>query len=305
MVFDNTVQHSAELNLDLQIEDFILHHESCRHSPHTILHYRTSLNHLATFTKGLGKANVDELDARSIRIFLGDLQQRFKPKTVHGIASDIRAFLHFLVSEGSLAKSPMDNVPMPKLDKTILPAFTLDEIKTLLKATSGKSPVQVRDRAIILTLLDSGLRVSELLGMKVGDLDQATGRFKVTGKGHKERVCQLSPTSLRSFLQYSRLRRGQAGEPLWCGARGALTRNGVSQILGRIGERTGLHVHPHKFRRTCALMMLRNGADVFSVQYLLGHSDLTVLKRYLQQTQVDYLESHRLNSPVSGISTSN
>lgn len=107
--------------------------------------------------------------------------------------------------------------------------------------------------------------------------------------------------ALKSFTKYARHRAGQAGEPLWLGRRGPMTEAGIAETLEKLGKAAGVHAHPHKFRRTCALMMLRSGADVFSVQYLLGHSDLTVLRRYLAQTQADVTKAHQLHSPVDGL----
>ena len=276
----------------------MLAQEARRHSPHTINHYRISLKHLTTFMADRGIDRVETIEARSLREFMVDLQRRFKPKTANGVASDARAFFRFLVAEEVLTKNPMANVELPKLDLEILPAFSSHEVTALLKQAAGRSSLDLRNRAMMLVLLDSGVRLFELVAMSVGDVDLQTGWFKVLGKGRKERICPVSPVTVKSLKAYMRVREGAPGEPLWLGTQGPLSRSGVGQVLDRIGERAGVHAHPHKFRRTCALTMLRNGADIFSVQHLLGHTDLTVLKRYLALTQSDYLEAHRKHSPV-------
>lgn len=245
-----------------------------------------------------GVENIQDVSSKHVRAFLLSLQERFRPKTVHGIATDLRAFFRFHEAEGNLERNPMARVPMPKLDKTILPAYTSTEVELLLKATSGRDQLAIRNRALILVLLDSGVRVSELAAMKVGDVDSKNGTFKVLGKGSKERMCRVSAPTLKALHKYSRMRRGKTGDPLWIGTRGALTRNGIGEILDGIGKGVGVHAHPHKFRRTCAITMLRAGADLFSVQRLLGHSDLTVLRRYLDQTEADDFSVHERASPV-------
>jgi site-specific recombinase XerD len=213
----------------------------------------------------------------------------------------VRAFFNFLEREELTSSNPMRKVKMPKLDKTILPAFTPDEIATLERATEGKDPRNVRNRALIFLLLDTGLRVSECVSLRVGDVDPATGLAKVMGKGRKERIVRLGTGTMRAYHRYLRLRGGTQGDPLWLGERGPMTVAGISETLEKLGKSCGVHVHPHKFRRTCALFMLRSGADVFSVQHLLGHSDLTVLRRYLAQTEADVARAHERHSPVDGL----
>ena len=121
------------------------------------------------------------------------------------------------------------------------------------------------------------------------------------GKGRKERISKLGATALRSFNKYSRQRGGEKGDPLWLGRRGSLTRAGLAEVLEKLGNSVGVHANPHKFRRSCALYMLRSGADVFSVQHLMGHADLTVLRRYLAQTEADVTKAHERHSPVDSL----
>jgi len=242
--------------------------------------------------------HVQSLKATHLRAFFVSIQERYATKTLHGIAVDIKAFFNFLLGEEYLSANPMQRVAMPRLDQTVLPAFTPDEVSAMMTQTKGRDPVSFRDRAILVVLLDSGVRLSELVSMKVGDVDLSTGTFKVVGKGRKERICRLGPTALKSFIRYVRVRRGKPSEPLWIGKYGPITNSGVSQILRQIGQSCAVHAHPHKFRRTCALTLLRAGCDVFSVQHILGHSDLTVLRRYLAQTEQDVLAAHTKFSPV-------
>lgn len=303
MRIDRTVQADV-ISVDDAISDFMLSQRSRGHSPHTVAHYNVSLRHLRTFLDARGVTCLADVETKDLREFIEDLQIRFKSKTANGVASDVRALFAFHEKEENIRSNPMRRVSLPRLDKTILPAFTIEELRAIFATCKGKTAIDLRNRAILLMLLDSGIRLAELAAMRVGDVDLATGAFKVFGKGRKERICRLSPESLRVLCKYLRIRQGGVGEPLWCGERGPLTRDGLCTIIRRISEASGIHAHPHKFRRTFALMMLRNGADVYSVQQHLGHSDLTVLKRYLAQTQDDYLKCHERASPVANLAPS-
>lgn len=299
MKLDPTVRNKF-LDLDEAQHEFMLHQRSAGHSQHTINHYTVSLRHLTTAMSELGIEELEEIRPKHLRQFFVDLQAKFKPKTAWGIASDIRAFFNFHQAENDLP-NPMSRVELPKVPREILPAFTQAEVQALMKQTEGKDAIQVRNRALLLTLLDSGIRLCELQGMKVGDIDMQTGVFKVMGKGSKERLSRLGHEAQKAMLRYMRIRQGKPGEPLWVGVRGPMTRLGLAETIEKLGRRANVHAHPHKFRRTCALTMLRSGADVFSVQYLLGHSDLDILKRYVAQTQTDYLNAHERFSAVQAL----
>ena len=296
-----TPQNSASLSISDAIADFMLHQRTSRSSPRTVQYYEFCLTRLQTWLEGQGIDQVGQVDSSTLRRYLASLDGTMKPTSVHAIMRGVRALFKFLYREGVINHCPMDRVKMPRVDKVILPAFTPEEIALLEKATSGKEPTDLRNRALIHLLLDSGLRLAECCALKVGDIDLQTGVLKVMGKGRKERVSKLGSVALKSFTKYARLRAGQAGEPLWLGRRGPMTEAGIAETLEKLGKAAGVHAHPHKFRRTCALMMLRSGADVFSVQYLLGHSDLAVLRRYLAQTQADVTKAHQLHSPVDGL----
>jgi len=296
-------QVSALLTLTDAVAEFRLHQRVSRHSAKTLQHYDHSFSKLAAWLVLEGLERVDTLEPRHLRAFLLWLGEAgtLNANSIHGVMRDTRAFFNFLEAEGLILQSPMRRVKMPRLDRTILPAFTEDEIRALERATDGKGPRDVRNRALILLLLDTGLRLNECASLRLGDVDLATGHVKVMGKGRKERVTRLGGRALKAFLRYLRHRGGQTGEPLWVGVRGPMTALGIAETLEKLGKRCLVHAHPHKFRRTCALLMLRSGADVFSVQHLLGHADLAVLRRYLAQTEADVTRVHELHSPVDGL----
>lgn len=293
---------STSLSVSAAVSEFMLHQRVSRHTAKTLVHYDYALGKLLRWAESNGLETVGEIDARQVRVFMLELEDaNLKPNSVHAVMRGVRALFHFLESEELIEANPMRRVKMPKLDKTIMPAFTNEEIAKLERATSGKEPRDVRNRALVFLLLDTGLRLSECASLRVGDVDPVTGLAKVMGKGRKERLVRLGTGAMRAYLRYLRLRGGATGEPLWLGKRGPMTAAGIAETLEKLGKACGVHAHPHKFRRTCALFMLRSGADVFSVQNLLGHSDLAVLRRYLAQTEADVTRAHERHSPVDGL----
>ncbi len=195
----------------------------------------------------------------------------------------------------------MRRVKMPRLDNRILPAFTEADVKALLDAClSG------RDKAIVLFLLDTGLRASEFVALNLGDVDMASGAVMVRqGKGGKDRQVYLGAKTRQTLQRHLRRRRDAepmgASSPLWASLTtgNRLRRAGLRQVLRRLGERSGVeHCHPHTFRRTFALWSLRAGMDIYSLQRLMGHSDLTMLRRYLALVEQDLQNAHRKHGPV-------
>lgn len=194
----------------------------------------------------------------------------------------------------------MKRIKPPRLDKQILPALTDQDVQRLMAATAGKTATEKRDRALVCFLLDTGCRRTEVSAMRVGDLDLKTGVVRVIqGKGRKDRVTKIGSKSMVAMVRYLRTR-GELheDEPLWTGKRGPISSEGIATLLQKLGAKCGVHANAHRFRRTMALSMLRAGCDVYSLQSLLGHSDLEVLRRYLAQTENDVVRAHIRFSPV-------
>jgi len=294
-----TTPISGSISVSQALREFRLHQRTSRHTAKTLAYYDYSLGKFEAWLVSEGIEHVERVDAGCIRLFMLGLQDTLKPNSVHGIMRAVRALFNFLMAEDLLLANPMAKVKMPKTDKTLMPAFTEAEISKLLKVTEGKEIRHLRNRALLLLLLDSGLRLAECASLFVRDVDLETGMIRVIGKGRKERVTKLGSNALRALHRYLRHRGDLNGsEALWVGERGNMTAAGLAETVEKLGKAAGVHANPHKFRRTCALMLLRNGADVFSVQYLLGHSDLAVMRRYLAQTDADISAAHVRFSPV-------
>ncbi len=204
-------------------------------------------------------------------------------------------------------ESPMRHVAMPRLEKRIPAPFSPDDVRALLDACDRKTPKGSRDYALVLTLLDTGLRASELIGLHVGDVDMRSGLIVVMGKGQKQRQV-IAGSKARAAILRMLAHRGpvEVGAPLWATfdldsleQQEGLTVHGLQTMLHRLGRRTGvMPCSPHRFRRTFALWCLRDGMDLHSLRMLMGHSDLAVLQRYLALVGEDLERAHKAHSPV-------
>jgi site-specific recombinase XerD len=195
----------------------------------------------------------------------------------------------------------MRKVKMPRLDKDIPPAFTPDDVHKLLQTCKT-----ARDSAIVLCLLDSGCRAAEFVALNVGDIDLKTGTVAIRqGKGRKDRTAFLGTKARKALVRYAMERgRPAPNEPLWLSesTRERLTDFGLRQALERIARRAEVeNCHPHTFRRTFALWSLRAGMNIYALQAIMGHSDLTILRRYLALVEEDLQEAHRKHGAVDNM----
>ena len=280
------------------LEMFLLHQEASHHTPKTLSYYRYTLANFLDYLAVRGVKAPEDVTANHIRRFLAHLQEQgLADTTVHGHARAIKAFCNFLVREEVLEGSPMRKVTMPKVAQKILPPFSGEDIEALLSVCQeSKDPL--RDQAIVLCLLDTGLRAAEFVAMNVGDVDK-DGLVRVHGKGMKDRYVHLGVSARKALLKYLAKRKARPGEPLWLGPKGRLTTSGLYQLCRRLGKKAGVHCHPHRFRRTFAVWALRGGMNVHHLRAILGHADLAMALRYLALVKEDIAEAHKRASPVN------
>jgi integrase/recombinase XerC/integrase/recombinase XerD len=230
-----------------------------------------------------------------------------RPATVNAYYRILRAFANFCLAEGLLEESPLKNVKAPRIPTDQLQPLSQEQLQLLIDAARrGRAPD--RDVALIQLLVDSGLRASELCGLRVRDLDRGAGKLWVIGKGNKGRQVYMGTTTRRSLWRYLETNRRDAfgEEPLFASVGGtqsgaALTANGVHRVVakaGRMAGLTGVRCSPHTLRHTFAVNFLRGGGNLLELQVLMGHEDLTVLRRYVALAEADLAEAHRAASPV-------
>jgi site-specific recombinase XerD len=291
-------EHTQIPELLLMLDSFLLDCEARSLRPSTIQAYRDYNLWFLEFVRDKGIFRVEDITAQHVRAYLVSLQARGWAQT--SIASAyrmIRVFFNFLLRDEVIDRSPMAKVAIPKEDKRLKSAFTAVEIKKMLAAA-----VSQRDKALIMFLLDTGARISEVLAVDVGDVDFATGRvFLHHTKDREQRIVYLGSQARRQLLKYYRQLAIRPDAPLWIDLRRGkrLLRNGVTQLLRRIGSRAGVfECGPHKFRRTFAVTFLRNGGDIFTLQRILGHSSLDMVKQYLGGlNDDDTAKAHKLYAP--------
>jgi site-specific recombinase XerD len=296
--------------LYVNYQAFLLDREAARCTAKTLAHYSYTLGSFVSWLQERGLESPQQITPHHIRGYLVGLQRRgLKDTTQHAHARGIKTWLRWLVNEGELEDSPMRKVSMPRLEQRVAPPFKGDEVRALLAARNSKSPTPMRDRAMILALLDSGLRASDFVSLAVSSLDVGSGLVTVLGKGRKQRTVRFGAQTRKAVLRYLGSREDVAPDsPLWVAyrkggsERGRLTLRGLEIALRRLGEKAGVTpCHPHKFRRTFALWCLREGMDLHSLRLLMGHSSLAVLQRYLALAGEDIERAHKLHSPVDNL----
>ncbi|MDO8675938.1 MAG: tyrosine recombinase XerC [Candidatus Omnitrophota bacterium] len=273
------------------IDKFLLSLEvEKNYSNHTVLNYRTDLKEFAAF---LGDQPLTQVDYPVLRRFLAQLRTRsLKPRTVSRKLSALRSFFKYLQRHKMIASNPAALLVTPKLDKP-LPHFLTEEdtVKLLDAPTDGKVNT-LRDKAILETLYSTGIRVSELVGLDEGHVDAIGNIVRVRGKGKKERLAPIGEKALEAIQNYLEAR-PQRSPALFLNKNGSrLTGRGVRGIINKYILKAGLQgkVNPHMFRHSFATHLLNRGADLRSVQELLGHANLSTTQIYTHLT-TDKLKS--------------
>lgn len=278
------------------IEAFLEHLEHVkRASPHTKAGYRRDLEQLRAWlveNKLPGAKDLKRLDLFSLRGFLASRYKSDSTTTVLRKVSAIRTFLRWAVKQKRIPSSPAEALDSPKRPKSLPRSVSVDEAFALCDAPDEKKPAGLRDKAVIELLYGAGLRISELCGLDLDDVDLRSLSVRVFGKGRKERVVPFHDAAreaLERYLDEGRPRLAQDPEEraLFVGERGGrLSDRVVRRFLSRYGIEVGARgrVHPHKLRHAFATHLLEGGADLRGIQELLGHASLGTTQRY---THVD------------------
>ncbi|MFZ1768031.1 MAG: tyrosine-type recombinase/integrase [Caldilinea sp.] len=284
-------------------ELFLLDCESRGFTPDTVRFYRDRFRLIQRWCTENGIDTLDKLTPLVIRQYLAVLQRRgLSSHYVHSHARALRTFCNFLVREELLDVSPFAKVKMPRLEKKVLAALTSEEVKVILRACEYE-----RDTALVLFLLDSGVRASELCALNVGDVDVAGTVTVRLGKGQKGRLTYIGARTRKQLLRYFTLERGgkpDADEPLFTAQRMGkpLTPNALFQLTKRLKKASGVKgCAPHAFRRTMAIHSLRNGMNIYLLARMLGHTDIHVLKQYLDIVQNDVQTAAKRSGVVDNL----
>ncbi|HLZ44288.1 MAG TPA: site-specific tyrosine recombinase XerD [Gemmatimonadales bacterium] len=268
-------------------------------SRNTVASYLRDITRLAEYATSRGAKSPEQLSAAQLREFVYFLKDLGLAATTIGRQiSAIRTYYKFLVGEGLAARDPSERIESPKRWRTLPAVLTVAEIDKLLGAPNTDEPLAVRDRALLEFAYATGVRVSELVALKLQDIVFEDGLARVFGKGSKERLVPVGRRALGAVAMYAReirptLDRGKGRGVLFLNARGTpLSRVGAWGVIKRMARRAGLtkRVTPHTLRHTFATHLLEGGADLRAVQEMLGHVDLATTQLYTHIDR-DYLRT--------------
>jgi integrase/recombinase XerC len=253
-------------------------------SPHTLRSYRTDLLEFAGYAGGGDPATwLGQVDTRTIRGYLAHLHTRgLDATTVARKLAAVRSWFRFLVRRGVLERNVAREVRGPRPPRKLVSFLPIDEAMSLMDAKAPDGPARVRDTVVLELLYATGLRVSELAGLDLDDLDRSQQTVRVLGKGRKERIVPYGSRAANALGAYLDARGGASG-PLFANGRGGrLTVRSLHTIVRRSAAMCGItrRVSPHTLRHTFATHLLDAGADLRVIQELLGHSRLSTTQRY-------------------------
>jgi integrase/recombinase XerD len=279
-------------------------------SQNTILAYGRDLKRFAVFLATRRKNTVDAVDREDIVDFLSHLyRQKLDSRSVSRYLVSLRSFFKYALAEELVRKDPTENLESPKIRQSLPSYLRKEEVDRLLSAPSPNTPVGLRDRAMLEVLYSTGLRVSELLNLRISDLDMRMGCVRCIGKGDKERLVPIGRKAIAAVEAYlagarPKLLRWGAPPPhnnvLFLTVAGRrLSRITIWKILHDYGVKLGLRgrLTPHKLRHSFATHLLEGGADLRSVQLMLGHADIATTQIYTHVVEERLKEIYKAHHP--------
>ncbi len=294
-----TLSPKYQQDFILEVEAFLADCQMRNLALRTLAIYRHQLEAFCAWTQYRSAANIT---TQEMRLYFLHLQQTHNAGGQHQAFRVLKTFYRWLVAEGALAESPMARLKAPQLRDEPLAPIPLPNVAAMLATCTSKDLLGLRDAALLLVLLDTAARAAELLQCNNGDFDTKTGALilRVTKNRH-QRVTFCGIRARKALLQYLRRRGGlEQSTPLFTTDDGSrLKPAGLRQVLRRRALAAGVPIpSAHAFRRAACLALLRDGADVFTVQKLAGHADLATTRRYLKLVTDDLQHSHAMHSPV-------
>jgi integrase/recombinase XerD len=275
-------------------------------SPRTVDAYRRDLERLAAFMQSRGVARPADVGARELREYVYHLKDRgLQASSIRRSVSAVRTYFGYLLAEGVVVADPTDRVELPRAWRRLPGVLSREEVASILDAPDPGDRLFWRDKALLEFAYASGARVGEVMALKVRDVDLQEGLALVLGKGSKERLVPVGRAALQALIVYLReIRPALAGNRaegiVFLNARGTpLSRMGVWKILRRHVERAGIRkrVTPHTLRHSFATHLLEGGADLASVQEMLGHADISTTQIYTHVEREYLRDVHRRFHP--------
>lgn len=279
------------------------------YSKHTIKAYLSDLKEFSLVLKEMnlvseetGDVYFSKLDETAIRLYLSKLYRINKKISISRKIASIRTFFEFLIRSGHMKSNSAKLVATPKAEKKLPTFLTVDEVVKLVETPGSENVYELRDRAILELMYSCGLRVSELVGINLNDLDMESMNVKVLGKGNKERIVPLgskAASSIESYLE-QRLDLKPKDDFLFVNARGGrLTTRSIDRIIKKYAAIAGIpkNISPHVLRHTFATHLLGGGADLRAIQEMLGHQSLSTTQRYTHTSVEKLMEIYDKTHP--------
>ena len=280
-------------------------------SHNTIASYKLDITRYLEFLRDQNIRSLDEVTEMHASQFLGSLRSKgLSPRSVTRSFCAIRGFYKFLLGDGIVKTNPTESIDAPKLPRALPDVLTQAEVDSILNqpapSPQDKKNLWLRDKAILEVLYATGIRVSELTGLRQSNVLPKEGIVRVFGKGSKERIVPIGGSALRWLDRYKvetravLQRREKSGDAVFLNARGApMTRMSIWNIVQTYTRKAGIskEVHPHTFRHSFATHLLEGGADLRAVQEMLGHADIATTQIYTHIDRENLKEVHRTFHP--------
>lgn len=275
--------------MEKHIESFITYlHNVKKTSENTTISYRRDLNKWSDYMKSMGKTLVQEVTEEDLKSFVSYLEvKKFKAATISRNIASIKAFYHYLLKEKKVTKDISDVIHAPKVEKKLPGILSVEEVVRLVEQPHADTPKELRDRAMLELMYATGIRVSELINLHVGDLNMQMGILKCKD-GSKERMIPFGNKAKKALLRY--LEQGREAllmdydaPELFVNCSGqSMSRQGFWKLIKAYAKRAGIDedITPHTLRHSFAAHLVENGADLRSVQEMMGHSDIATTQVY-------------------------
>ena len=272
------------------IKDFVVYlREVKRTSANTEVSYQRDLLQMASYLREKGITEVSKVTRTSLNSYILHLEKEGKATTtISRVLASVKAFFHYELSCGRIRRDPAELIKAPRVEKKLPTILTVEEVNCLLAQPGGEAPKEIRDKAMLELLYATGIRVSELIHLKLEDVNLNVG-FITCRDGVKERTVpfgKVARQSLMDYMERSRkvLLKGNESEWLFTNCSGKpMSRQGFWKIIKYYGEKAGIQadITPHTLRHSFAAHLLKSGADVHAVQAMLGHSDMATTQAYM------------------------
>jgi integrase/recombinase XerD len=259
-------------------------------SENTISSYTNDLLMFEKFLNEKSNGELEDIEKTHIRAFVSELHKKgYSPSSIMRIFSAVRGFFKYLLREEVIKKDPLKGIILPRVKRSLPKPLTLEEVEKLLSAPDTSTPLGLRDSAMLEMMYAAGLRVSELISLKTENIDLNYGYVRIKGKGKKERLVPVGEVAIERVKEYLEKARGtllgkKESEYLFVNRRGGkMTRQRFWGIIKEYARKCGIppeKISPHVIRHSFATHLLERGADLVSVQNLLGHSSLTTTQIY-------------------------